>query len=187
MRISSKALAKNLLLSFAIVLFCFLLFGLTYADPPPISSDTVCFAPFPGLDVSLDGDTLYTYPGDDVRININLKNIDTVLAFFIPLIDLSYNGNILLDSAKNNVSPDPICFEGGRMEYWEGKLIELSQYPHFLIIGGNCDLYFPMPPCPAPLSPGDGPIITLTFTALDTGSICLDTLMYHLGGSDNSL
>ncbi len=178
---------KFFFFSLTILIPCIFLFDFTYADSSTAYPDTVYFEPAPGYPTSPDGDTLYTYPGDDVKINIHLKNVDTIYIFFIALIDSCYKDNIFFDPEKNNGTDDPICFEGGRVEYWYGKMIDLSQYSHFLIAGSNCE--FAMPPilCAASLPTGDGPIITLTFTALDSGEICLDTLAYHYGPLDYTL
>jgi len=185
---ATKLWAKALILSFAVIFPSILLNGFVRADSSdPGMPDTVYFEPAPGYPTSPDGNTLYTHPGGDVRINIHLNNVDTIPAFTIPLIDLRHNGNIFLDSAKNNGSEDPICLEGGRVDFWHGKLIDLSQYPHFLIVGSSCEFPIPSLPCAAPLPTGDGPVATLTFTALDSGEICLDTLVYHFGPLDHTL
>jgi hypothetical protein len=183
---SRKFWAKLLILSFVFVLPCLFCFSFGHAGPLTASEDTVYFEPS-GTATSADGETLYTFPGGDIKININLNSVDTIPGFFIALIDTCYNGNIFLDSAKNNGSENPICFEGGRVEYWHGKLIELSQYPHFLIVGSNCEFPIPWLPCADILPPGDGPVATLTFTALDSGEIYLDTLAYHYGPKDYTL
>ena len=181
-----KFLAKALIFSFAFSLICIFTYDFTTAKSSTAFPDTVYFEPA-GTAISADGETLYTHLGGDVKININLTNVDTIPAFFIALIDTCYNGNIVLDSAKNNGSDDPVCFEGGRVDFWHGKLIELSLYPHFLIVGSNCSFPIPWLPCADILPPGDGPIITLTFTASDSGEIYLDTLSYHYGPADYTL
>ena len=173
MRISRKGLANVLVFSIAVILSCFFLFDLSYADPLTACPDTVYFEPVPTVKMSPDGDTFYVNPGDDVKINMNLKNnISIVAAFTAFLTDECYTGNIILDSAKNNGSTNPKCFVGSRVEHWGNTAISLDLYPPDFLLGATAMMADPLPH-------GDGPLATLTFTAFGSGCIYLDSLCTH--------
>ena len=104
---------------------------------------------------------------------MNLKNETSIAAFTALLVDECYNGNIFLDSAKNNHSATPKCFEGSRVEHWGITAINLNLYPPQFLVGATAMLTDPVPP-------GDGPLATLTFTAYDSGTLCLDKHFYPL-------
>ena len=131
--------------------------------------NVVYFEPAPGSQLSLDGDTFYVDSGGDIRVNVNLTNLINVFAFTVPLTDECYDGTIFLDSLKNDRTAPPLCFEGSRVpEDWGAQVLNLDLYPPWILFGGIAVTADPLPP-------GDGPLATLTFTALDSGSVCLDT------------
>jgi hypothetical protein len=166
-----KTPKKLLLLSFAVVLFCFLFSGFTYAEPLTSYPDTIYFEPAPDLRISANGDTFYIQPeGEDVKIKMNLKNQTPISAFTAPLMDKCYDGSIFLDPEKNNGSPLPQCFVGSRTVAvgWETHIIDLTLYPPQFMLAA---CLMTVPPLPA----GDGPLATLTFTANDTGCVRADT------------
>jgi hypothetical protein len=168
--------AKLLVFSFAVILACFIFPDLIYAEPTTACPDTTYFEPAPGFRVSADGDTFYLQPEGDVKINFNLKNQNSINAYVAALIDRCYDGDIFLDPQKNNGSPLPQCFVGSRtvLAGWEAHILNLSLYPPQFLLTALL-LFAPS------LPPGDGPLATLTFTATDTGCICLDTLFFPTG------
>jgi hypothetical protein len=174
MKISKKPQAKVLVWSFLAVVFFLSLCNLSYGDKQTTCPDTVYFEPVPITKMSPDGDTFYVNPGDDVKINMNLKNDLPIAAFTAILKDECYTGDILIDSAKNNGSATPKCFEGSRVEYWSAKGISLGLYPPGFLLGATAMMADPLPP-------GDGPLATLTFTVLDSGCIYLDSLFTPVG------
>ena len=158
-----------MILSFAVVLPSLLSGDLAHGGP---YDDAVYFEPAPGSRVSANGDTFYVDPqGEDFKINVSLKNETPIASFTIPLLDRSYDGIIFLDILKNNHSIHPICYQGSRVEDWGATIINLNLYPPQLILGG---VAITAPP----LLPGDGLLATLTFTAYDSGAICLDTIFF---------
>jgi hypothetical protein len=163
--------AKLLIFSLAVILTCFILPDLSYAEPA-VSSDTFYFVPGTDTPASPDGDTLYIPSGGgDVRIQLNLKNDHPINTLGCDLIDRCYDGNIFLDSAKNNGNPLPQCFIGSRT-VWTGfdtHILNLTCYPPEFMISALAMMAIH-------LMPGDGPIAFFTFTANDTGSVCLDTI-----------
>lgn len=165
-----ESLAKFLILSFTVILPCFLLSDLTYADPLTAYPDTMYFEPAPGSRTSADGDTFYIHPeGEDIKVTFYLRNVHSVVAFNTATLMDKCNGNIFLKPEKNNGSIDPICFEGGRVEHWDTKTINFDLYPPmFFVYAHTLSIADSLPP-------RDGPLFTLTYTANDTGSICPDT------------
>lgn len=171
---STKFWAEALVLSFAVIFPIIFLFGCVYADSSdPGIADTVYFKPAPNSRASADGDTFYIQDtfhlppeGEDVQITVNLKSDKYIIQFSTePLKDKCY-GNVFLDPEKNSSSQ---CFAGGRVpEDWEVQVVHLDLYPPYFAVVGIAITTDPMPP-------GDGPLVTLTYTALDTGSICPDT------------
>jgi len=171
MRILRRTLAKILIFSFSAILCCVILFNFSYAEPSTAFDDTFYFEPVPSVKMSSDGDTFYVNPGDDVKINFNLRNVRYIAAFYSGgLMEYCYDGNIFLDPAKNNESATPKCFIGSRVEYWDVTAIGLGSYPPYLAIGATAMMA-------DPLTPGDGPVATLTFTATDSGCIHVDTFI----------
>ncbi len=169
---SRKRWAKLLILSFVVVLPILLFDNLAQGGP---YDDTVYFEPAPGTRLSADGDTIYVNPGGDIKINMNLKNETYIAAFNALLLDECYDGNIFLDSAKNNGSPTPKCFEGTRVpQDWGAQVINLALYPPQFLVGGVAVTADPLPP-------GDGPLAILTFTVLESGNICVDTFYTPIG------
>jgi len=171
MKISKKSQFEVLGWSFLAVLLFLSLYNLTYGDMQTDYEDTLYFEPVPGVKMSSDGDTFYVNPGDDLKITYNLKNNKWIASFSFLLEDKCYNGNVFLDTAKNN---DSTCFEGSRVpQDWEIKALGLDYYPRILL-HAHTMMAEQMPP-------GDGPVATLTFTAIDSGSVYLDTFFYTAG------
>jgi len=134
------------------------------------NQDIVYLEPAPTSRVSADGDTFYIQPeGEDFKVDVNLKNETSIAGFECPLMDKYYaHDRIFLELVKNNGSTHPKCFVGSRVEQWGVKAINLDLYPpQFLLMSTAM-----MSPY---LQPGDGPMVTLTFTAIDSATICLDT------------
>ena len=160
-------------------MFCFIviftitfLFNLIHAEPLTAYEDTLYFEPVPGVKMSPDGDTFYVNPGDDVSITYNLKNSIWIAAFSFLLSDKCYNGNVFLDTTKNN---DSTCFEGSRVpQDWGIRALGLSSYPPYIVLHASASMAEQMPP-------GDGPVATFTFTAIDSGSVYLDNFFYTAG------
>jgi hypothetical protein len=168
MRISRKALTKILIFSLTVILYFVIPFNYSHTETLTAFEDTFYFEPVLGVKMSPDEDTFYVNPGDDVKINLNLRNVRYIAAFGTGvLMDYCYDGNIFLDPAKNNGSANPKCYEGSRVEYWGVTSINLDLYPQVLISATTM--------MANPLPPGDGPVATLTFTATDRGCIFLDT------------
>jgi hypothetical protein len=146
--------------------------GLAQQDPnDPGFADTLYFTA--GSPCSSDGDTLY-FPsgGGDVTIHINMWNDESLLGIVVPLIDSAYGppSNAFLDSSKNNGSPDPLCFQGSRVEHFFSKICNLdSNPPSVLYAAVHTDS----------LLPGDGLFATMTYTVSNTGRICLDTTFFY--------
>ncbi|MGB2696445.1 MAG: dockerin type I domain-containing protein [Candidatus Zixiibacteriota bacterium] len=174
MKISNKSQSEILVWSFLVILTFLSLYNLSYGDKQTFDNDTVYFEPVPTVKMSPDRDTFYVNPGADVKIKMNLKNDTYIAAFTAILKDECYTGNIFLDSAKNNGSAAPKCFEGSRAEHWGVTALNLNLYPPDFLLGATAMMTDPLPP-------GDGPLATLTFTAFDSGSICLDTLFTPVG------
>lgn len=141
------------------------------------NQDIVYVEPAPTSRVSADRDTFYIQPqGEDFKVSVNLKNQNCIAAFACPLIDKYYaHDRIFLEYDKNNHSPKPKCFIGSRVEDWGVTATGFYYYPpHFLATA----IHMLSPPLP----PGDGPLFILTFTAVDSGTICLDTCIYPVTG-----
>jgi hypothetical protein len=174
MNLSKKPQAKVLVWSFLLIFLSLFLNNLSYGDKLTACPDTVYFEPVPTAKLSPDGDTFYVNPGDDVKIKMNLKNDIAIAAFTAILRDECYTGNIFLDSAKNNGSENPKCFVGSRVEHWGVTAIHLDLYPPDFLLGATAMMADPVPS-------GEGLLVTLTFTALDSGCIYLDTLFTPVG------
>jgi uncharacterized Zn-finger protein len=167
---SSIVLKKTLLLSLGVILFCPFFFNLTYAEV----EDTVYIEPAAGTRLSANGDTIYIQPtGEDFKIKVNLKNHTDVAGFYCPMMDKYYaHDRVFLDSVKNNHSLIPRCFEGSRVpEEWGAQILRFYNYPPHLLVGAIAVTADPLPP-------GDGPLFTLTFTAIDSATIYVDTCAY---------
>ncbi len=177
MKKSRDFLIKELTFSFVVLFFCLLLYNGIYADHLSTYHDTVYLEPDPTSRISADGDTFYIQPeGEDFKVSVNLKNETAIAGFTFALIDECYDGSLFLDSLRNNHSTHPKCYQGSRVEDWGVTAINLSLYPPTFLLGGTAM----MAPC---LPPGNGPVATLTFTAQDSGAICLDTLFFPAGPS----
>jgi hypothetical protein len=156
------------------IFLSYALFGsFTQASTLGPYEDTVYFEPALGPGARVSADTFYVEPRGDVKITINLKSDKYIIAFVLPLEDKCYRGgDLLLDSARNNGSPNPRCFQGSRVEYWDGlKIIDFS-LPRCPFVSASTAEADPLPA-------GDGPLAILTYTALDTGSICLSDFFTH--------
>jgi hypothetical protein len=145
--------------------------ALAQQDPfDPGEADTLYFVP--GDPCSVDGDTLYfPWGGGDVTIYINIWNDEDLKGISVPLIDLSYGppSNAFLDSSQNNGAEEPLCFVGSRIEGFEFKSINLNLQPPQVLYGAvGIDS----------LPPGEGLFATMIYTVEDTGTICLDTLLF---------
>ena len=88
------------------------------------------------------------------------------------MIDKYYaHDRIFLEYDKNNHSPKPKCFIGSRVEDWGVTATAFYYYPPWFLAAATA-MFAP------PLPPGDGPLFILTFTAVDSGTICYDTCFY---------
>ena len=176
-----KSLAKALIFLFAFLLLCIFAHDFTFAKSSTAFPDTVYFEPAPGSRASANGDTFYIDPnGEDIKINMNLLNPNKIILIAADLKDFCYDGDIFLDTLKND---DSVSFENSRIEYWPHKIIHLFGHPPPPVIRlslFHCNTGMPPVTCTTALEPGDGPIVTLTFTVVDTGCIYLDSL----GGDD---
>jgi len=145
----------------------FFKFNMRLLDP---NQDIVYLEPAPTSRVSADRDTIYIQPeGEDFKVSVNLKNENFIRQFECPLIDKYYaHDRIFLEHDKNNHSPNPKSFTGSRVTDWEIKVTSFDSYPPWLLTAA-ISMFAP------PLPPGDGPLVILTFTAVDSGTICLDT------------
>lgn len=137
------------------------------------NQDIVYLEPAPTSRISADGDTFYIQPeGEDFKVSVNLKNQNCIVAFACPLIDKYYaHDRIFLEYDKNNHSPKPKCFIGSRVEDWGVTATGFYYYPPWFLATA---IHMLSPPLP----PGDGPLFILTLTAVDSGTICLDTCIY---------
>jgi len=167
-----KVLFSTVFISF-VILFAFSS-GFAQQDPnDPGEADTLYFVAGPPC--SSDGDTLY-FPagGGDVKIYINMWNDEGVIAAVAPLTDSTYGppSNAFLDSLKNNSSPNPLCFEGSRVEHFQVTVCVLDSHPPPVLYGAVAMFEEDS------LLPGDGLFATMVYTVSDTGRICLDTLFY---------
>jgi len=172
---------KFFFFSFTILIPCIFLFDFTYGHSSTAFLDTVYFEPAPGSRVSSNGDTFYVDPqGEDIKINMHLMNPHHIMLIAADLKDYCYDGNIFLGLLKNN---DTVSFQGSRIEYWPHKGVWIMGFPAYLRLSLYlCDVSgIPPYPCSTALQPGDGPIVTLTFTVVDTGCIYLDSLGYPDG------
>jgi len=163
---------KKLFLSAFIVPFVLFIFnpGLAQQDPKdPGAADTLYFVP--GAPCSSNGDTVF-FPsgGGDVTIYINFWNDEPLAAFLVPLTDTTYDpsSDALLDPLKNNGTPNPLCFQGSRVENFEIKLCLLDANPP-QVLYGTVNMF-------DSISAGEGLFATMVYTVKDTGRICLDTL-----------
>lgn len=118
---------KILILSFTFLLLCIFSYNFTFAKSSAAYPDTVYFEPAPGSRVSAGGDTFYIDPqGEDIKINMNLLNPNKIILIAADLKDYCYDGDIFLDTLKNNHS---VSFEGSRIEHWPLKGIMLFGHP----------------------------------------------------------
>ena len=158
--------------------------GLMAQDPNDPGEPDTLYLTAGGLH-SLTGDTLYVWPDSfpqDVIIYLNVWNDNDVYWFVAVFID-NCNGppcNADLDLEKNNYSDSPKGFEGSRMEHIEHKVFKLETwpptfYPYVTNVDHSED----------PMPPGDGLLVTFTFTVFDTGRICLDTTYVPPGARTN--
>jgi len=181
MKRSYKKPNKILLFLFPVFLLSILAFDFAFAKSSTAFPDTVYFKPAPGSRASPDGDTFYIDPeGEDIKVNMKLRNSHKIAFIAADLKDFCYDGDIFLDTLKNN---DSVSFERSRIEYWPHKGIMLFGDPPPPVIRlslFHCSGGMPPVTCTTALQPGDGPIVTLTFTVVDTGCIYLDSL----GGDD---
>jgi hypothetical protein len=175
MKRMKQALIEISIFSLTVFLSCVFLGNLAQGNPIGPYEDTVYFEPAPGSRISADGDTFYVDPeGEDIKINVSLKNETPIMAFTFPLLDRCYDGSAFLGSLKNNHSTHPICYQGSRVENWGARVINLDLYPPQFILGGVA--------MTAPsLLPGDGIMATLTFTTSGSGTLCLDTIFFPAG------
>jgi len=167
-----------LFLIFALVFICSVtnsaaqLLGPFQLGDDPGDPDTLYFVAGPPC--SSDGDTLY-FPrgGGDVTIYINIWNDDSLKGIAVPLVDLAYGypSYAYLDSAKNNGAEEPLCFVGSRVEYFGARTCNLILNPPRVLYGAVTVQADPLPP-------GDGLFATMVFTVEDSGTICLDTLLF---------
>jgi hypothetical protein len=152
-------------------ILCFPCSGIAQDPNDPGEPDTLYF--LPGGIHSANGETLYVCPSrlpQDVIFYINVWNDNDVYAMVVPLIDNCYGPpcNAYPDPEKNNYNPQPKCFEGSRVEYFETKFFNEIRFPPRFRLFATIIYEDPLPP-------GDGLFATLTFTVSDTGRICLDT------------
>jgi len=165
---------KKLFLSAFIVPVVLFVFnsGLAQQHPKdPGQADTLYFVP--GTPCSSNGDTLF-FPsgGGDVTIYINFWNDEALAGFLVPLTDTTYDpsSDAFLDPLKNNGTPDPLCFQGSRIENFSVRVIALDLNPPQLFYGA-----VEINPSDS-LMPGEGLFATMVYTVKDAGRICLDTL-----------
>ena len=148
--------------------------GFAQQDPnDPGYADTVYFVG--GRPCSYRGDTLYFPPGGgDVRIHIRIWNDEGLLGMDTPLNDSTYGppSYAFLDASKNNGSPNPLCFQGSRVENFQMKACVLDSNPPQVVYGAGA-IYDS-----DSLLPGNGLFATMVYSVSDTGRICLDTLFY---------